>query len=165
MASSPALRACTLKVVGGGPERAHLEGMADRLGLGQNVDFAGPVGQRELAAEMRRSQAFVFPSLREFGGAVVLEAMANGLPPIVVDYGGPAELVNAHSGILLPLLPRTELIPRLRQAMEELVTNPIRCRLLGENAARQVRDNFLWDVKAARLMDIYQQLLAKVKGA
>jgi len=165
ISQSPLLRErCVFDIIGDGPQKPELEQFISKCGLQETVRTPGWVEQTKLAQELRTAQAFVFPSLREFGGGVVLEAMASGLPSIIVDYGGPAELVNAHSGILLPLLPRVELVTRLRQAMEELVTDPVRCRKLGQNAARQVRDNFLWDVKAARLVEIYQQLLTKVRG-
>ena len=61
-------------------------------GLQDCVSIRGQLPQAELAEEMRRSQAFVFPSLRGFGGGVILEAMACALPSLIVDYGGPAEL-------------------------------------------------------------------------
>ena len=88
------------------------------MGLQDCVKFRGQVPQAELAAEMRGSQAFVFPSLREFGGGVILEAMACALPCLIVDYGGPGELVSDETGVKLPMRPREELVESLRIAME-----------------------------------------------
>ena len=83
---------------------------------------------------MRRSQVFVFPSLREFGGGVILEAMACGLPCLIVDYGGPGELVSAATGVKLPMRPREELVQSLQRAMERLAADPAACRAMGSAA-------------------------------
>jgi glycosyltransferase involved in cell wall biosynthesis len=159
MNGSSILRSCRLTVAGDGPFRAHLEELAAQLGLEDRVVFTGHINHEQLSAELRSSQAFVFPSLREFGGAVVLEAMSCGLPPIVVDYGGPGEHVTPECGIGLPLTGREELIANLRAAMESLATDHDRCRRLGAAAIERVRADYTWDVKAAKIAEIYADLL------
>jgi glycosyltransferase involved in cell wall biosynthesis len=161
MARSPALRECELSVIGEGPIRADLEARAKAAGLENCVRFRGWLPQTELANEVRNSQAFAFPSLREFGGGVVLEAMASCLPSIIVDYGGPAELVTPESGILLPMKPREQLVPLLTTAMESLAGDHARCRALGRAAGERVRTEFLWDAKASRLAEFHRIVLEK----
>jgi glycosyltransferase involved in cell wall biosynthesis len=136
-----------------------LEALIQKYNLGANVQLAGWVDQRRLGEELRRSQVFAFPSLREFGGGVVLEALAGGLPAIIVDYGGPAELVTPESGILLPMEPREALIGKLQRAMEELAGDPARCRALGNRACQRVREEYTWQAKAERIVQFYQQTL------
>ncbi len=159
ISQSPLLRSCEFVIIGDGPHRPELERLVQQHGLQDCVSFPGWVDQTKLGAELRKAQAFVFPSLREFGGGVVLEALASGLPSIIVDYGGPAELVTPACGTLLPLVPRVELVPQLRAAMEDLASNPERCRQLGAAACQQVRDNFVWEVKAKRVVEMYRELL------
>jgi glycosyltransferase involved in cell wall biosynthesis len=156
---SSALRRCELVVIGDGPDRSAHEQFVAEHGLQGCVTFRGQVPQAELSAEMRRSQVFVFPSLREFGGGVILEAMACALPCLIVDYGGPGELVSAATGIKLPMRPREELIESLRTAMERLAADPDGCRRMGEAAAAEVRREHTWDAKAARVADIYRVVL------
>jgi glycosyltransferase involved in cell wall biosynthesis len=153
---SPALRQCELIVIGDGPDRPAHERFVAEHGLQSCVTFRGQVPQAELAAEMRRSQVFVFPSLREFGGGVILEAMACALPCLIVDYGGPAELVSAATGIKLPMRPREELIESLRLAMEAMAADPAGCRRMGEAAAAEVRREHTWEAKASRVAEIYR---------
>ncbi len=161
MRRSGALKACELCVVGDGPHRAHLEALTRQYGLEANVQFLGWVDQQRLRQEFARAQAFVFPSLREFGGGVILEAMASGLPAIVVDYGGPGELVTPECGILLPMKPRAGLVPQLQAAMEELAGDAGRCRSLSREACRRVREEFTWSTKAGRIMEMYRQILSR----
>ena len=159
MRDSKTLIDSELHVIGDGPDRQRMETMARDFGIAHRVRFAGWLEQREMARELRESQAFVFPSLREFGGGVVLEAMASGLPSIIVDYGGPAELVDRSSGILLKLEPKAKLVAALREAMESLVDNPYRCRQFALNAVSRVREEFTWSAKAEKISRIYHDIL------
>lgn len=162
---SPELRECELIVIGDGPDRADHERFIAQHGLATCVSIRGQLPQAELASEMRQSQAFVFPSLREFGGGVVLEAMASALPCLIVDYGGPAELITEQTGVKLPMRRREELVELLRIAMEELTADPERCRRLGEAAAAEVREHYTWQAKAERIVQFYRETLAFRRSA
>jgi glycosyltransferase involved in cell wall biosynthesis len=160
MALSSELRSgAELHVIGDGPSRAALEGQASELGLSSIVTFVGQVEHRELQDHLHRAQAFVFPSLREFGGGVVLEAMACGLPPIVVNYGGPGELVTDECGIRLPMARREELIDRLSEAMARLLRDPDQCRRMSDAGIERVCRGFTWPRKAAQIVTIYRDVL------
>jgi glycosyltransferase involved in cell wall biosynthesis len=84
--SVPCMR---LAIVGDGPARAELE---SRLG-GSSVVFTGYLRGEELATAFASADMFLFPSESETFGQVVLQAMASGLPPIVIAGSAPAELV------------------------------------------------------------------------
>lgn len=158
---SDVLRGCELVVVGDGPLRVESEQFVRDQQLGGNVRFEGWMNnQHDVAAAMRGCQAFVFPSLREFGGGVVLEAMASGLPCVVVDYGGPAELLTPECGVRIPMRPREALSVELRLQMERLVQDLGRCRAMGAAAVARVRDEFTWDVKAGKLRQFYGATVA-----
>ena len=155
MASSPILRECEFLIYGDGPERESLQALAKEHQL--RVTFAGWKPQDELSDGVRASQAFVFPSLREFGGGVVLEAMASGLPSIVVDYGGPAELVTSETGTAIPMQPAEPLIEDLKAAMEQLVTDHELCAMQSAAAIREVKEKYTWEARAGQIVKIYRQ--------
>jgi glycosyltransferase involved in cell wall biosynthesis len=159
MGRSPVLKQCELWLVGDGPHKPQLEELVRRHGLEGCVQLPGWMEQKKLGEELGRSQAFVFPSLREFGGGVALEALALGLPAIIVNYGGPAELVTPDCGILLPMVGREELIGRIQQAMEQLAGDPARCRALGKAACEHIRQEFTWEAKAGKIASMYRQML------
>jgi glycosyltransferase involved in cell wall biosynthesis len=161
MGQSTTLKQCELVVVGEGPQQPELEAIIRKYGLESNVQLLGWVDQSRLARELGQAQAFVFPSLREFGGGVVLEALSSGLPALIVDYGGPAELVTSDCGVLLPMKPRQEFVPLLRQAMEALATDPARCRAMGQAACQHIRQHFVWTAKAERIVEFYRKILAQ----
>lgn len=158
LASSPILATCRLTIVGGGPERQSLEAMCEKLNLTERVSFAGWLEQAELSVQLRTSQAFVFPSLREFGGGVVLEAMASGLPSIVVNYGGPAELIDDSNGIRIPMSTRPQLVNQLIGAMETLAIDERKCSQMAGAAAGTIRQRYTWERKAATVVRWYAEL-------
>lgn len=159
MARSAALQNCDLTIIGDGPERERLQQLAAELELSDRVRFAGWMPQEELAAELRNSQAFVFPSLREFGGGVVLEAMASGLPSIIVNYGGPAELVTPQTGFALELQHEDALVRELCVSMETLVGDHGMCERMADAALHSVRSQHTWSAKADQMTRIYRQVL------
>lgn len=72
-------------IVGSGPQRKALMNMAQELGVQNNVDFYDPFPTfEEVVSLMKSSRVFVFPSLREGFGMVVLEANASGIPAVTV---------------------------------------------------------------------------------
>ncbi len=151
----------TLDVVGDGPARAALEAQAQRLGVADKITFHGWVEHKEICRILAACNLLSFPSIREFGGGVVLEAMAVGLPALVVDYAGPGELVNDRVGFKVPLGTRDQIITSLAEKLKELAGDPAALQPLGENAKAYVQSHFVWSQKAAQVLEIYQWVLAK----
>jgi glycosyltransferase involved in cell wall biosynthesis len=105
---------------------------------------------------MRQSDVFVFPSIRELGAGVVVEAMACGMCCVAVDYGGPGELLAGGRGVKIPIAPREALTLGFVKAMEELAAAPDRARELGERGRKYALETLTWDVKALRTLDVYR---------
>ena len=153
----------TLTIVGDGPERDALERQATALGVAGKVHFRGWVPQRQTVEHYRSSDIFCFPSVREFGGAVVLEAMASGLPCIVADYGGIAEYVTDATGFRIGLDSREHLLRQMVRRIEELAADP---ELRSDMSARAVERarKFTWDSKAHRTIEIYANLIERKRS-
>jgi glycosyltransferase involved in cell wall biosynthesis len=96
-----------------------------------------------------------FPSVREFGGGVVLEAMAMGLAPLIVDYAGTGELVTDETGYKVPLGDRDAIISRFRAMLSRLAQDPADVASRGVRAQALVRQNFTWSAKARQVSDVY----------
>jgi len=150
-----------LEIVGDGPQRALLERMVTEQGLSGGVTFAGWLNQAEVAARFSRSHVLGFPSVREFGGGVVLEAMASGVVPVVVDYAGPSELVTPATGYLVQLGPRQDLVRRLREQFENLVQAPEAIEAKSSRARSRVERWFTWKRKAEQISAVYAWVLRR----
>ncbi len=81
---------CELWIVGEGEQRDALEAQARRLGVGDAVRFLGRVPHGELAPLLRDCDVFVFPTLVDLIGRVVVEALSVGTPVIVSSRSGAA---------------------------------------------------------------------------
>lgn len=91
-----------LTIIGNGPEEAALRQQVLRLGIGNQVDFAGPRRGGELVGLLNQHRVMVIPSTwEEPFGVVALEALACGCVPIVSQSGGLPDAVG-RCGIVVP---------------------------------------------------------------
>jgi glycosyltransferase involved in cell wall biosynthesis len=162
-AAGPLVRSgqIALDVLGDGPERPRLQQLVRDLGIERGVELPGWIDHGRLQARLCESHVLGFPSIREFGGGVVLEAMALGLVPIVVDYGGPGELATHDSGIKVPLGPRAAIVAGVRGALERLVHEPERLQAMSARARERAHARFAWDTKAAQVVEVYRWVVGE----
>lgn len=148
----------SLSIVGDGSERANLEKQVQELNLGQTVSFVGWINQQQTLEYYSQSDIFCFPSIREFGGAVVLEAMACGLPCIVANNGGIAEYVTEETGFKIDPISREYLVQELTDKIKLLVKDEPLRKTMSIKAVERVQD-FEWERKAQKIVGIYQELI------
>jgi glycosyltransferase involved in cell wall biosynthesis len=148
----------TFDVMGDGPERPRLERLAQDWGLEGTVRFHGFLPQAACARRMTEADALILASVRECGGAVVLEAMAAGLPVIASDWGGPADYLDESCGILVSPVPRDSFAARQAEAILRLARDPALRRRMGEAGARKIVEQFDWERKVDRMISIYAEV-------
>jgi glycosyltransferase involved in cell wall biosynthesis len=102
----------------------------------------------------------VLPTLIESGGAVLLEAMAMGLPVISTDWGGPADYVDDSCGILVPLDSREQLVVSLAGAMERLAGDAELREQMGEAGRLKVEQHYTWNGKITHVIEFYREAIA-----
>lgn len=145
------------KVIGDGPERTALEGLAARLEVSDRVDFLGQLPPSQALEAARRCTLFVMPSTEEAFGVVYIEAMAGGLPAIGCrGEPGPEEIAAAGDGFVL--VPPGD-IERLTQRIDELLTDPHRLREAGQRARATVAANFTWERCGEQTLSAYRDAL------
>ncbi len=155
-ATSPILRQHRLLIVGEGPESTRLESIIEAENLAGCVELTGRKTQAEVGELMRKAEIFAFPSIRELGAGVVVEAMACGMACVVVDYGGPAKLIEPDWGIKVPMGDLNHLVKCFTKELEQLVTEPDRVAHLGIAAHHHAMTYYSWDTKAVKTLEIYQ---------
>ena len=151
----------TLDIIGDGPMLNQLTEQANSLGCEKGLTFHKWIPHEQVQSILSRSHVLSFPSIREFGGGVVLEAMALGVVPVVVDYAGPGELVTRETGFKVPCGSRDEIIEGFRSTLSDVAENPARLGPVAENAKRLVQSQFLWSRKAEQVRRVYDRALAK----
>lgn len=160
-AASPLVHAgrVVVTVVGDGPMMLRLKTLVRQLNMEGGVRLMGNVPHSELAGLLAGQDVFAFPSVREFGGAVVVEAMASGVVPVVVNYGGPGELVTAETGVRVPLGSRGELVSRFRAELEALSGDRGRVDEMGPRARERAMSCFTWAAKAREVAEVYRAVI------
>lgn len=148
-----------LTLTGGGPDRAHLEQMANALGVADRVTFAGVLPYEQLPALHAEADVFVLASgprttwQEQFGFAIV-EAMACGLPVLAGDSGSLDEVVGDPAQLVVPHHPE-----RLVAALAALAADPARRAALGAENRARAEARYDRRAIAQRLLGFYEAAL------
>jgi glycosyltransferase involved in cell wall biosynthesis len=149
-----------LHIIGDGPQRPPLEAMVERLGIQSGVHFHGWIPHAEVQNRLRTCDFMALPSIREFGGGVVVESMALGVTPIVADYAGPSELVDDQTGIRVPFHDKESLVEGMRLTIRNIIRTPETLDKLGATARQKVRKKLTWEAKANQINAVYNAVLS-----
>jgi glycosyltransferase involved in cell wall biosynthesis len=153
-----------LDIIGDGPQRGLLDALVRRLGIQSNVRFRGWIPHTNVKNVLRSCDFLALPSIREFGGGVVVEAMALGVTPIVADYAGPSELVDEKTGIRVPFQDKQTLVEGMRQAIGDAIRSPGKLEELGAAARQKVREKLTWQAKAKQIVAVYDAVMSGLKN-
>jgi glycosyltransferase involved in cell wall biosynthesis len=145
----------TFEIIGDGPMRRPWQETVERLGLGSLVSFSGFMPQSDCAQRLHQADVFVLPSLFECGGAVVLEAMAAGLPVIATAWGGPLDYLDDSCGILVKPDSREALISGFSAAITTLAKSAELRHRMGQAGYERARQNFDWERKIDQILKRY----------
>jgi len=151
--------AAELTIVGEGPELPRLEALVRELGLESEVRFQGWMPRQQLLREMSCCEVFLFPSLRDGGGAVVVEAMAVGKPVICLDLAGPGIHVTEECGIKVPPQSVGQAVCDTAAALNRLYGDEELRSRMGRAARERAEQVYHWDRLAERVQEVYRHLL------
>lgn len=150
-----------LILIGEGPERKTLEKLTEQLGLVENVKFLGTVFNAEIKNYCAASDLFLFPSLTETQGIVLLEAMAVGTPVIALRATGTEDIViNGKNGYMTEVS-EIEFAEKIQEVLDNKEMNLLRvgagetaenyrCERIAEEAIKNYKEvllNFREDTK------------------
>jgi glycosyltransferase involved in cell wall biosynthesis len=147
-------KTCTLTVVGTGDIAEELDQQAAALAITEDVTFRGHVDHADLAEVYRAHDVFVLPSLNEGMSNTVLEALASGLPVILTETGGTAELLREGvNGYLIRKSDPADIAARLQHYLDDSA-------LLSTHgaASRTIAEQKDW----RHVADAYRALYARV---
>lgn len=164
-AASPILRQHKLVYVGDGPERGAIEAIIREHKLEDCASITGWVTQKDVGDWMRKAEIMAFPSIRELGAGVVVEAMAAGMVPVVCNHGAPGVLVGTDRGLRVPVENHERITQAMKEALESLVSDRERLLALSRNAQDFAMKKFPWSQKSAETLKVYDWVLGGKRGA
>jgi len=123
-------------------------------GLKNKIIFTGEITGIEMY--YAASDILIFPTSYEPFGLVILEAMASGIPVIVSQEAGAAELIRDEiNGIVLK---NNEDSEKLVKEIRFIVNNSKKFKEIGEEA-RKTAENYSWDNIASKTFSLYEEIL------
>lgn len=153
-----------LRVVGDGHLRSRWRRLARVAGIEARCEWIGWLPHESLWEHYRWADVFVFTSLRDTCGSVILEAMSAGAPVVCLDHQGAGDVVTAECGLKIPVSAPAEVIQRLSEILWRLSEDRARLAQLSAGALGRSRE-FLWAVKAQSMLRIYESALALEPGS
>jgi glycosyltransferase involved in cell wall biosynthesis len=151
----------TLTIVGDGVDRARWMAAAERLGIASAVTWRGWLPKQDVLALYEEFDLLFYPSLRDSGGFVVLEALQCGLPVVCFKLGGPGVVVDDICGAAVQA--QSDISETIECYARAVLATLERVRTDASlaDACRERVNAFTWDALIKR---IYSPMLGKVAG-
>lgn len=122
--------------------------------LEKNVVFLGQLTPEQMAEKMLESDLFVMPSCIENHSSTLREAMYIGMPCVTSNVGCiPEMIINGQNALTY----RYEEYIQLAGCIDELLSNPQKRYLLGQNAYKSIRNKYPQEAIGAQLTKIYNE--------
>lgn len=147
-----------LRIAGEGELRNDLEARSRELGIAESVEFLGRIDHDDMSEFYEQSDVFLFTSLQDTWGYVVVEAMARGLPVVTLNHQGVAGMMTNETGTLVPLGSPQQVVERLTDALQRLADDPALQVRQGYAAWAFIVAHNHWDLKANLLNELYSRI-------
>jgi glycosyltransferase involved in cell wall biosynthesis len=149
-AAAPLLRSnlARFTIIGDGPERNSLEELARSLGIEKAVFFPGWLDHAEVLRRLRAADVVVLPAIREGGGGVVFEGLASGSVPVILDYGGPGDIVHPEVGYKVAPTNEADVVSKMEKILSDLAGNRSLLNRLRQQGMLYARECLTWNAKA-----------------
>ncbi|MBO9726668.1 MAG: glycosyltransferase [Novosphingobium sp.] len=140
-----------LALAGAGEDEKPLRALAERLGVGERVQFLGLVGHDLLPHVLCAADVLVLPSASEGLANVWIEGLACGTPIVIPDIGGAREVVQDETaGRIAARTPEA-----IAEAVRDILTDPPSQADVSAHVSR-----FSWGVNAQNLVCFWRDVLA-----
>ena len=147
-----------LHILGRGPIDRRWRRIARRLNVEPHCRWLGWLDQEGMCHENSWADLFVFTSLRDTSGTVVLEAFGAGTPVLCLDHQGMADIVTSQCGLKLPVTGPREVIAGLRDALLRFHDNRQELARLSRGAIERAKD-YCWNRLGNQMAEVYEQVL------
>ena len=151
-----------LRLVGGGDQTPELKALADRLGIGEQVNFVGRVPHTQVPQELAKLDIYVALSRldSESFGVAIIEAGAAGRPVVVSDAGGlPEVTLDGETGFVVP----RENPEAAARALESLILDSDLRHRLGSAGRQHVEETYSWDACIQSMLGVYETTIENFK--
>lgn len=147
-----------LTIIGNGPEKERIEQEIVKNNFEDKVTFVSEVNRLDVLNELKKSDIYLFPSLREGGTWALMEAMAIKLPVICLNWTGMEIITDNKTAIHIPITTPKQMPKDLADAIRKLIDQPELKESLGDAANKRIKDVFNWDSKGIFMENLFKHL-------
>ena len=146
-----------IRILGSGPLKKRWKRMAGKYRIENHFSWMGWLSHAEALAQYEWADVFVFTSLRDTCGTVVLEALSRGVPVICLDHQGVGDVITDQCGIKIPVTRPKEVVAGLKDAIVRLANDRTRLQVLSAAALARARQ-YLWEDNGRQMGTIYKTI-------
>ena len=148
-----------LVIAGEGPAEASLHALSKELNLEDHIKFIGYLDRNtELNACYQSADVFVFSSMSETQGLVLLEAMAQSTPVVAIAELGTKSILIEGEGALIA--PHDAVL--FADKVDSLLSNPSQSKALGRAAYHYAKTRWTDSAQAERMINFYQDVVTSI---
>jgi glycosyltransferase involved in cell wall biosynthesis len=103
----------------------------------------------------------VLPAIREGGGGVVFEALATGTVPVILDWGGPGDIVHPQVGYKVPPTNEDDVVSQMAKILSDLASDRDLLTRLRVQGMAYARECLTWEAKAQRTTRILNWVVGR----
>ena len=142
-------------IIGSGPEWSKLDALIRSFNLQSRVHLIPEMPRPMLMSEMANCDVLLFPSMRDGGGTVVVEAMSLGKPVVCLDIGGPGMHIDESCGIKISPTSPQQTVEQISEALMSLHKDRLLRERLGNAGRERAEQHYHWDRLGDQLEKIY----------
>ena len=139
---------------------SYAKGLADELGISNNVVWHGNQSNAVVMDAMRNAQLFFFTSVSEDTSTVVLEAVSNRLPVLCFNACGMAAVIDEKVGRKIPLTNPEQSATDFAKILNELEGNCDELKRMSENC-KQRQKELSWEEKTKTMVKWYEKVVSE----
>lgn len=147
-----------LDIIGDGQDRAKCEKLVEKYQMQEQVSFRGKLSFADTNATYSDADVFVFSSMRDTSGNVVLEAMAHGLPIICFNHHGVGEIVTKSTGTPIEVTNLSEMKKSILDAIRAYSDDRNLVKIQGIAARQRIEACYSWDRTIEKMVEIYERI-------
>jgi glycosyltransferase involved in cell wall biosynthesis len=148
------------RITSRGPEFEHLQHLAKRLGIAEEVDLGRQMPREDYIRELQDTDLYLLPSLREGGGLTMMEAMLAGCVPIVAACGGPGTAVTDECGVRLAITSPKQMADQIADAVVRFDRDRELMARMAQLASKRIADTYTEEKFIRAMNAVYQSALA-----
>lgn len=148
-----------LDVIGSGNDMVYCKRLVETYGLHEHIHFLGSLPYDEVNEHYDNADVFIFTSLRDTSGNVVLEAMSHGLPVVALNHHGVGEIVTGETGMLIEVSSYVQMQQDIINAIQYYQNNRNILETQGRAGRKRLEDVYSWKHNVAIMRQVYLNIL------